>query len=52
MQLISYGTTFTMPSHTLAIFIVFLLLERDEMAKDRLTCLYTRYNLENTLKGS
>lgn len=50
MQLLTYGTTFTMPSHTLAIFIVFLLLERDEMAKDTLTCLYTRYNFENRLK--
>lgn len=50
IQLLTYGTTFTMPSHTMAIFIVFLLLERDEMAKDTLTSLYTRYNFENSLK--
>ena len=50
VQAMALGTTFTMPSYTLAAFITFLLLERDEMTKDPLTRLYTRTNLENRIR--
>ncbi|MCT4687022.1 GGDEF domain-containing protein [Vallitalea sp.] len=50
LQLKAYGTSFSMPSHTLSLFLIFLLLERDEMMRDSLTCLYTRHNFEMRLK--
>jgi diguanylate cyclase (GGDEF)-like protein len=50
LQLRSYGTSFSMPSHTLGLLIIFLLLERDEMMRDSLTCLYTRHNFEMRLR--
>lgn len=50
LQVLSYGTTFGMPSYTLGCFLTFLLVEKDEMAKDPLTQLYTRTNLENRLR--
>lgn len=50
MQIIAYGTTFGMPSYTLAALIVFLILEKDEMGRDELTGLYTRSKLEALLR--
>jgi len=50
LQVLAYGTTFGMPSYTLSIFIVLLILERDEMGRDELTNLYTRAKLESRLK--
>ncbi|MCT4598117.1 MAG: GGDEF domain-containing protein [Vallitalea sp.] len=50
LQLILNGTSFSMPSHTIGLFFVFLLLERDEMMRDSLTCLYTRHNFEIRLQ--
>ncbi len=37
--MLAYGTTFEMPSYTLASFMTFLLIEKDEMARDPLTLL-------------
>lgn len=50
LQMLAYGTTFGMPAYTLASFLTFLLVEKDEMARDPLTQLYTRANLENRLR--
>ena len=50
IQILAYGTTFGMPSYTLAIFVIFLILEKDEMGKDELTGLYTRVKLIARLK--
>lgn len=50
LQTLAYGTTLVMPSYTLAAFIIFLLIEKDKMAKDVLTNLYTRSNLESRLR--
>ncbi len=50
LQILAYGTTFGMPSYTLALFIIFLILEKDEMGKDELTGLYTRAKLTARLK--
>lgn len=50
MQIIAYGTTFGMPSYTLAALIVFLIIEKDEMGRDELTGLYTRSKLEALLR--
>jgi len=49
IQMLVPGSTFTMPAYTLAAFMTLLILERDEMAKDPLTRLYTRKNLENRI---
>lgn len=50
LQQLAYGITFGTPSYTLAVFITFLILEKDKMAKDVLTNLYTRSNLEARLR--
>lgn len=50
IQTLAYGTTFGMPSYTLAAFIIFLILERDEMGKDEMTGLYTRFKMESRLR--
>ena len=50
MQTLAYGTTYGMSSYTLSAFITFLLMEKDKMAKDVLTNLYTRTNLESRLR--
>ncbi len=48
--MLAYGTTFEMPSYTLASFMTFLLIEKDEMARDPLTLLYKRANLKSRLR--
>jgi diguanylate cyclase (GGDEF)-like protein len=50
LQMKMYGTTFSMPFHTLGLFFIFLLLEREEMMRDSLTYLYTRHNFEIRLE--
>ena len=50
LQNLAYGTTFAMPSYTLAAFIIFLILEKDEMGKDEMTGLYTRFKMESRLR--
>jgi len=50
LQMISYGTTFGMPSYTLAVFLAFMLVERDELLRDPLTNLYSRAHFENRLR--
>ncbi len=50
LQILAYGTTFGMAFYTLALFIIFLILEKDEMGKDELTGLYTRAKLTARLK--
>ena len=50
LQLLAYGTTLGMPAYTLASFLTYLLVEKDEMARDPLTQLYTRANLEGRLR--
>ena len=49
LQMLAYGTTFGMASYTLAVFIIFMILEKDEMGKDELTGLYTRAKLASRL---
>lgn len=50
LQTLTYGTTFGMPAYTLASFLTYLLIEKDEMSRDPLTQLYTRANFENRLR--
>lgn len=50
LQMIAYGTTFGMPSYTLAAFLAFMLVERDELLRDPLTNLYSRTHFENRLR--
>ena len=50
LQTLFYGVTTGMPSYTLAAFLLFLLIEKDEMGKDELTGLYTRPKMEARLK--
>lgn len=49
IQLSGYGTTFTMPSHVLGAFLLFLMLEREELFRDPLTNLYSRHNFEKNM---
>ena len=49
MQLSGYGTTVTMPSHVLWAFLLFLMLEREELFRDPLTNLYSRHNFEKNM---
>ena len=49
LQTLAYGTNFGMASYTMASFIIFLILEKDEMGKDELTGLYTRAKLTSRL---
>ena len=44
------GLSLGMPAYTLAIFISFLLLEKDEQLKDPLTLLNSRIQMENRLQ--
>lgn len=46
LQMLAYGTTLLMPSYTLALFMTFLILEKDELSRDPLTGLYNRGNME------
>ena len=50
IQVFAYGTTLGTPFYTLAVFIVFLMLEKDRMSRDSLTKLYTRSSLESRLQ--
>lgn len=50
LQLKAYGTSLSMPSHTIALLLIFLILERDKMMRDPLTSLYTRHNFEMRLR--
>jgi len=47
VQMMFYGLTVSMPSYVLAVFMVYLILEKDEMQRDGLTKLYSRSYLEN-----
>lgn len=49
IQMFFYGVTLAMPSYVLAAFMVYLILEKDEMQRDNLTNLYTRSYLENRI---
>ncbi len=49
LQTMAYGVTLAMPSYTLATFIIFLILEKDEMDRDELTDLYTRAKMRSRL---
>jgi diguanylate cyclase (GGDEF)-like protein len=50
LQMLFYGLSLGIPAYTLAIFISFLLLERDELLKDPLTLLNSRIQMENRLQ--
>lgn len=49
IQLYQYGTTMTMPGYVLGAFLLFLLLEREELFRDPLTNLYSRSNFEKSM---
>ncbi|HOO27674.1 MAG TPA: diguanylate cyclase, partial [Lachnospiraceae bacterium] len=49
-QMLFYGLSAGIPAYTLAIFISFLLLERDELLKDPLTQLDSRIQMEHRLQ--
>ena len=49
LQILFYGLALSLPAYTLAIFITFLLMERNEMLKDPLTLLNSRVQMENRL---
>lgn len=50
LQTLFYGLSFSIPAYTLAIFISFLLMERNELLKDPLTLLNSRVQMENRLQ--
>jgi hypothetical protein len=50
LQMLFFGLSLGIPSYTLAVFICFLLLERDEQLKDPLTKLSTRTLMERRLE--
>jgi diguanylate cyclase (GGDEF)-like protein len=50
LQMLFYGLSLGIPAYTLAIFISFLLLERDEQFKDPLTKLNSRMQMERRLQ--
>ena len=50
LQMLFYGLSLSIPAYTLAIFISFLLMERNEMLKDPLTLLNSRVQMENRLQ--
>ncbi len=50
LQTLFYGLSFSIPAYTLAIFISFLLMERDELLKDPLTLLNSRIQMETRLQ--
>lgn len=50
LQMLFYGLSLGIPSYTLAIFISFLLMERNELLKDPLTLLSSRVQMEKRLQ--
>jgi diguanylate cyclase (GGDEF)-like protein len=50
LQMVFYGLSLSIPAYTLAIFISFLLMERNEMLKDPLTLLNSRVQMEKRLR--
>ncbi|MFA0814986.1 MAG: GGDEF domain-containing protein [Anaerofustis sp.] len=50
LQMLFYGLSLSIPAYTLAIFISFLLMERNELLKDPLTLLNSRIQMENRLQ--
>ncbi|MBS7528343.1 GGDEF domain-containing protein [Fusibacter paucivorans] len=50
IQMLFYGLSLGIPSYTLALFISFLLLERDEQFRDPLTTLNSRAQMERRLQ--
>jgi len=50
METVFYGLSLSIPSYTLAIFISFLLMEKNEMLKDPLTLLNSRAQMQNRLQ--
>ncbi len=50
LQMLFYGLSLGIPAYTLAIFISFLLMERNELLKDPLTLLNTRIQMESRLQ--
>ena len=50
LQMLFYGFSLSIPAYTLAIFITFLLMERNELLKDPLTLLNSRVQMENRLR--
>ena len=50
LQMLFYGLSLSIPAYTLAIFIGFLLMERNELLKDPLTLLNSRVQMEDRLQ--
>jgi diguanylate cyclase (GGDEF)-like protein len=50
LQTLFYGLSLSIPAYTLAIFISFRLMERNELLKDPLTLLNSRVQMENRLQ--
>jgi diguanylate cyclase (GGDEF)-like protein len=50
LQMLFYGLSLSIPAYTLALFISFLLMERNELLKDPLTLLNSRVQMENRLR--
>ena len=50
LQMVFLGLSLSIPAYTLAIFITFLLMERNELLKDPLTLLHSRIQMENRLQ--
>ena len=50
LQTLFYGLSLSIPAYTLAMFISFLLMEKDELLKDPLTMLNSRIQMENRLQ--
>lgn len=50
LQMLFMGLSLSIPAYTLAIFISFLLMERNELLKDPLTLLNSRVQMENRLQ--
>ena len=50
LQMLFYGLSLSIPSYTLAIFISFLIMERNELLKDPLTLLNSRVQMESRLQ--
>jgi diguanylate cyclase (GGDEF)-like protein len=50
LQMLFYGLSLAIPAYSLALFITFLLMERNELLKDPLTLLNSRAHMENRLQ--
>jgi diguanylate cyclase (GGDEF)-like protein len=50
LQMLFYGLSLCIPFYALAVFITFLLMERNELLKDPLTLLNSRVQMENRLR--